>query len=76
MPKKGWPIAFVLVMAMAVTLVGSGAARAQLSDTTAFLAHVSSQYRVVPMWCITSLATMKTSSTCTYRPTQVAPRRC
>ncbi len=48
MPKKGWPIAFVLVMAMVGMLVGSGDARAQLSDTTAFLAHVSNQYRVVP----------------------------
>ncbi len=46
MPRKRWPI--VLVMAMALTLVGSGAARAQLSDTTAFLAHVSNQYRIVP----------------------------
>ena len=46
MTKQGWPIAFVLVMA--VILVGSGAARAQLGDTTAFLAHVSNQYRVVP----------------------------
>ena len=48
MPKKRWSIALVLVMVMAVILVGSGAARAQLSDTTAFLAHVSNQYRVVP----------------------------
>ena len=48
MPKKGWPIAFVPVMAMVGILVGSGDARAQLSDTTAFLAHVSNQYRVVP----------------------------
>ena len=48
MLKKEWPIAFVLVMAMAGILVGSGDARAQLSDTTAFLAHVSNQYRVVP----------------------------
>ena len=28
--------------------MGSGVARAQLSDTTAFLADVSNQYRVVP----------------------------
>ena len=48
MPKKQRPITFVLVMAMAGILVGPGAARAQLSDTTAFLAHVSNQYRVVP----------------------------
>ena len=48
MPKKRWPIAFVLVMAMAGALVGPGDARAQLSDTTAFLADVSNQYRVIP----------------------------
>ena len=48
MPKKGWPIPFVLLMAMAGILVGSGEARAQLSDTTAFLADLSNQYRVVP----------------------------
>ncbi len=48
MLKKRGPIAFVLVMAMAGILVGSGDARAQLSDTTAFLADLSNQYRVVP----------------------------
>ena len=48
MLKKRWPIAFVLAMAMAGILVGSSDARAQLSDTTAFLADLSNQYRVVP----------------------------
>ena len=37
MPKKQRPITCVLVMAMAGILLGPGAARAQLSDTTAFL---------------------------------------
>ena len=48
MPRKRCSIAFVLVMVIAVILLGSGAARAQLSDTTAFLGHVSNQYRLVP----------------------------
>ena len=46
--KKRWQIALVLVIAIASILVGSSYAQAQLSDTTAFLAHVSNQYRVVP----------------------------
>ena len=46
MPKKRWPRVFVL--AMVGMLVGSGAASAQLTDTTAFLAHVSNQYRTLP----------------------------
>ena len=48
MPTKQRPTTFVLVMVLAGILVGSGTARAQLSDTTAFLAHVSNQYRVIP----------------------------
>ncbi len=48
MAKKHWSVMSVVVMAMVGLLAGSGAARAQLSDTTAFLAHVSNQYRVVP----------------------------
>ncbi len=48
MLKNRYPIAFVLVMATAMILVGSGPARAQLGDTAAFLADVSNQYRVVP----------------------------
>ena len=47
MLRKRWPAALV-VMAVAGILVGSGAVSAQLTDTTAFLAHVSNQYRVVP----------------------------
>ena len=47
MAKRHWPITCVLVMAMVGMLVGSGVAREQLSDTTAFLADVSNQYRVV-----------------------------
>ena len=35
------------VLALAVMLWGSGVARAQLSDTTSFLADLSNQYRVV-----------------------------
>jgi acetyl esterase/lipase len=46
MPKKRCPLALVVVIVG--LLVGSGDARAQLSDTTAFLADVSNQYRVVP----------------------------
>ena len=46
MPKKRWPRAFVLTMVG--MLLGSSAAWAQLNDTTAFLAHVSNQYRTVP----------------------------
>ena len=46
MRNKQWTVTCVLVMVGA--LVGSGVARAQLSDTTAFLADVSNQYRVVP----------------------------
>ena len=48
MPKKHWSVTTVVVMAIVGLLAGSGAARAQLSDTTAFLAHVSNQYRVIP----------------------------
>ena len=47
MTKKQW-LVLVMSVAMVMTLVGPGAARAQLSDTTAFLADVSNQYRVVP----------------------------
>ena len=48
MPKKEWPVAFVPMVAVAMMLLGASAPQAQLSDTTAFLAHVSNQYRVVP----------------------------
>ena len=41
-------IVFAVLLAVMTTLVGSAAARAQLSDTTAFLANVSNEYRVVP----------------------------
>ena len=73
MPKKQWPITFVLVMAG--ILAGSGAARAQLSDTTAFLAHVSNQYRVVPNVVYHVANNHKTSSTCICQLIRVAPRR-
>ena len=46
MPRRS--IACVALMVVTLVLVGSGTARAQLSDTTTFLVQVSNEYRVVP----------------------------
>ena len=46
MPTR--PIACVALVVVILVLVGSGTARAQLSDRTTFLVHVSNDYRVIP----------------------------
>jgi len=48
MLKNRQSISRALVLVIGIVLVGSVSARAQLSDTTSFLADVSNQYRVVP----------------------------
>lgn len=48
MPRQLSISVFVVMMAIGTVVLGPAVARAQLSDTTAFLAHVSNQYRVVP----------------------------
>lgn len=48
MSKKKWCRLASMVAVLMVVFVLPGGAQAQLSDTTAFLAHVSNQYRIIP----------------------------
>lgn len=48
MSKKKWCRLASMVVVLMVVFVLPGSAQAQLSDTTAFLAHVSNQYRIIP----------------------------
>ena len=75
MPKHRWSLVSVLIIIATLGPLVVSSADAQLSDTTAFLANLSNQYRVVPdivyhTACITPRTTTKTgsTSTCPFAP--------